>query len=123
MLQPGDQLKMGSVTLLVIGPKVNVSDAPDEDATQFMRVADLPPALAARAAGGGATQIAPAPQVAARASAKAAPAAANPLRAAQAKPAPLAAPPAASAGKLWLGGIVLLLIGVGLGAVAMRLLG
>ena len=88
-----------------------------------MRVADLPPALAAKAAGGGATQIAPVPQVAARASAKAAPAAANPLRAAQAKPAPLAAPPAASAGKLWLGGIVLLLIGVGLGAVAMRLLG
>ena len=123
VLQPGDQLKMGTVTLLVIGPKVSVSDAPDEDATQFMRVADLPPALAAKAAGGGATQIAPAPQVVARASAKAAPAAANPLRAAQAKPAPLAAPPAASAGKLWLGGIVLLLIGVGLGAVAMRLLG
>lgn len=121
VLQPGDQLKMGAVTLLVIGPKVNVSDAPDEDATQFMRVADLPPALAAKAAGG-ATQIAPVPQ-AARASDKAAPAAANPLRAAQAKPAPLAAPPAASAGKLWLGGIVLLLIGVGLGAVAMRLLG
>ncbi|MDM9650119.1 FHA domain-containing protein [Pseudomonas wenzhouensis] len=119
VLQPGDQLKMGSVTLLVIGPKVNVSDAPDEDATQFMRVADLPPALAAKAAGG-ATQIAPVPQ-AARGSAKAAPAAANPLRAAQAKPAPVVAPPANSAGKLWLGGIVLLLIG--LGAVAVRLLG
>ncbi|MEQ6331543.1 FHA domain-containing protein [Pseudomonas chengduensis] len=121
VLQPGDQLKMGTVTLLVIGPKVNVSDAPDEDATQFMRVADLPPALAAKAAGG-ATQIAPAPQ-AARASAKAAPAAANPLRAAQAKPESVVAPPANSAGKLWLGGIVLLLIGVGLGAVAVRLLG
>lgn len=121
VLQPGDQLKMGTVTLLVIGPKVNVSDAPDEDATQFMRVADLPPALAAKAAGG-ATQIAPVPQ-AARVSTKAAPAAANPLRAAQAKPAPVVAPSANSAGKLWLGGIVLLLIGVGLGAVAMRLLG
>ena len=113
---------MGTVTLLVIGPKVNVSDAPDEDATQFMRVADLPPALAAKAAGGGATQIAPVPQVA-RVSAKVAPAAANPLRAAQARPVPVVAPPAASAGKLWLGGIVLLLIGVGLGAVSMRLLG
>ena len=121
VLQPGDQLKMGSVTLLVIGPQVSVSDAPDEDATQFMRVADLPPALAAKAAGG-ATQIAPVPQ-AARGSAKAAPAAANPLRAAQAKPAPVVAPHANSASKLWLGGIVLLLIGVGLGAVAVRLLG
>ena len=121
VLQPGDQLKMGTVTLLVIGPKVNVSDAPDEDATQFMRVADLPPALAAKAAGG-ATQIAPVPQ-AARGSAKAAPAAANPLRAAQAKPAPVIAPAINSAGKLWLGGIVLLLIGVGLGAAAVRLLG
>lgn len=123
VLQPGDQLKMGSVTLLVIGPKVNASEMPDEDATQFIRVADLPPALAAKAAGVGATQIAPVPQVAPRASAKAAPAAANPLRAAQAKPASVVAPPANSAGKLWLGGIVLLLIGVGLGAVSMRLLG
>jgi hypothetical protein len=122
VLQPGDQLKMGTVTLLVIGPKVSVSDAPDEDATQFMRVADLPPALAAKAAGGGATQIAPVPQ-AARASARAASAAANPLRAAQAKPAPVVVATANSAGKLWLGGIVLLLIGVGLGAVAVRLLG
>ncbi|QNH02797.1 FHA domain-containing protein [Pseudomonas sediminis] len=118
VLQPGDQLKMGTVTLLVIGPKVSVSDAPDEDATQFMRVADLP---AAKAVGGGATQIAPVPQ-AARVSAKAATAAANPLRAAQSRPVPVVAPPAASAGKLWLGGIVLLLIGVGLGAVSMRLL-
>ena len=58
VLQPGDQLKMGSVSLLVIGPKVSLSETPDEDATQFMRVADLPPALAAKAAGG-ATQIAP----------------------------------------------------------------
>ncbi|MFI8607796.1 FHA domain-containing protein [Pseudomonas sp. NPDC077649] len=121
VLQPGDQLKMGSVSLLVIGPKVSLSETPDEDATQFMRVADLPPALAAKAAGG-ATQIAPVPQVA-RASAKAAPAAANPLRAAQARTAPTTAAPAASAGRLWLGGALLLLIGAGLGAASMQLLG
>ena len=118
VLQPGDQLKMGSVTLLVIGPKVSVSEAPDEDATQFMRVSDLPPALAAKAAGS-APQSAPVTQ--ARVNVKAAPAAANPLRAAaQAKATPVAA---SSAGRLWLGGFVLLLIGVGLGAVSMRLLG
>ncbi|MDR8014462.1 FHA domain-containing protein [Ectopseudomonas guguanensis] len=118
VLQPGDQLKMGSVTLLVIGPKVSVSEAPDEDATQFMRMSDLPPALAAKAAGS-APQSAPVPQ--ARVNVKAAPAAANPLRAAaQAKATPVAA---SSAGRLWLGGFVLLLIGVGLGAVSMRLLG
>ncbi|RMH86778.1 FHA domain-containing protein [Pseudomonas sp. AOB-7] len=121
VLQPGDQLKMGSVSLLVIGPKVSLSETPDEDATQFMRVADLPPALAAKAAGG-ATQIAPVPQVA-RASAKAAPAAANPLRAAQARTAPATAAPAASASRLWLGGALLLLIGAGLGAASMQLLG
>ncbi|WP_457789764.1 FHA domain-containing protein [Pseudomonas sp. PL-6] len=122
VLQPGDQLKMGSVSLLVIGPKVSLSETPDEDATQFMRVADLPPALAAKAAGG-ATQIAPVPQVP-RASAKAAPAAAaNPLRAAQARTAPATAAPAASAGRLWLGGALLLLIGAGLGAASMQLLG
>jgi pSer/pThr/pTyr-binding forkhead associated (FHA) protein len=121
VLQPGDQLKMGSVSLLVIGPKVSLSETPDEDATQFMRVADLPPALAAKAAGG-ATQIAPVPQVP-RASAKAAPAAANPLRAAQARTAPATAAPAASASRLWLGGALLLLIGAGLGAASMQLLG
>ena len=118
VLQPGDQLKMGSVTLLVIGPKVSVSEAPDEDATQFMRVSDLPPALAAKAAGS-APQSAPVTQ--ARVNVKAAPAAAHPLRAAaQAKATHVAA---SSAGRLWLGGFVLLLIGVGLGAVSMRLLG
>ncbi|MFI8744404.1 FHA domain-containing protein [Pseudomonas sp. NPDC077186] len=117
VLQPGDQLKMGSVSLLVIGPKVSLSETPDEDATQFMRVTDLPKALAS-----GATQIAPVPQVP-RASAKAAPAAANPLRAAQAKATPAAAAPAASTGRLWLGGVVLLLVGAGLGAASMQLLG
>ncbi|WP_137818316.1 FHA domain-containing protein [Pseudomonas sp. 2FG] len=41
-LQPGDQVRMGSVTLLVIGPKVEVAQAEDEDATLFMRAIDLP---------------------------------------------------------------------------------
>ncbi|HLA31137.1 MAG TPA: FHA domain-containing protein [Pseudomonas sp.] len=45
VLQPGDQLKMGSVTLLVIGPKVEVAPAEDEDATLFMRAVDLPKPL------------------------------------------------------------------------------
>jgi pSer/pThr/pTyr-binding forkhead associated (FHA) protein len=121
VLQPGDQLKMGSVSLLVIGPKVSLSETPDEDATQFMRVADLPKALASKAASG-ATQIAPAP-LAARNGAKAAPAAANPLRAAQTKAAPVTAVSAASVGRLWLGGALLLLIGAGLGAASMQLLG
>lgn len=44
VLQSGDQLRMGSVTLMVIGPKVEVRDEAPEDATRFMRVADLPPA-------------------------------------------------------------------------------
>lgn len=42
VLQPGDQLKMGTVTLLVIGPKIAVAQAEDEDATVFMRAIDLP---------------------------------------------------------------------------------
>lgn len=42
VLQPGDQLKMGSVSLLVIGPKVAVAPVEDEDATLFMRAVDLP---------------------------------------------------------------------------------
>ncbi|MGQ7959051.1 FHA domain-containing protein [Pseudomonas sp. SP16.1] len=120
VLQPGDQLKMGSVSLLVIGPKVSLSEALDEDATQFMRVADLPRPLASKAASG-ATQIAPVP-LAARSGARTAPAAANPLRAA-AKSAPVVAAPAANGGWLWLGSIVLLLIGAGLGAASMHLLG
>ena len=45
VLQPGDQLKMGSVSLLVIGPKSTVAQAVDEDATLFMRAVDLPKAL------------------------------------------------------------------------------
>ncbi|MBS7663189.1 FHA domain-containing protein [Pseudomonas lalucatii] len=45
LLQPGDQLKMGSVSLLVIGPKVSLAQVEDEDATQFVRAIDLPGAL------------------------------------------------------------------------------
>ncbi|PTS83770.1 FHA domain-containing protein [Pseudomonas sp. HMWF032] len=44
-LQPGDQLKMGSVSLLVIGPKSTVAASEDEDATLFMRAVDLPKPL------------------------------------------------------------------------------
>lgn len=49
-LKPGDQLRMGSVTLLVIGPKVDSTQADevDEDATLFVRAADLPLPKAAR---------------------------------------------------------------------------
>lgn len=42
ILQAGDQLRMGSVTLLVIGPKVEVHQDQDEDATVFIRKLDLP---------------------------------------------------------------------------------
>lgn len=45
VLQPGDQLKMGSVSLLVIGPKGTVAPSEDEDATLFMRAVDLPKSL------------------------------------------------------------------------------
>ncbi|WP_028630165.1 MULTISPECIES: FHA domain-containing protein [Pseudomonas] len=42
VLQPGDQIRMGSVNLLVIGPKVAAPQAVDEDATLFMPVAQIP---------------------------------------------------------------------------------
>ncbi len=42
VLRPGDQVRMGSVTLLVIGPKVEVQQTEDEDATLFMAAVDLP---------------------------------------------------------------------------------
>ncbi len=46
-LQPGDQLKMGSVSLLVIGPKVAAADTVvDEDATVFMQAVKLPKPVA-----------------------------------------------------------------------------
>lgn len=42
VLQPGDQVRMGSVTLLVIGPRVESQQVEDEDATLFMPAAELP---------------------------------------------------------------------------------
>ncbi|WP_439889136.1 FHA domain-containing protein [Pseudomonas sp. MBLB4123] len=50
VLQPGDQVKMGSVSLLVIGPRVTVAPAEDEDATQFVRAIDLPKPLTSKPA-------------------------------------------------------------------------
>ncbi|MGM3388243.1 FHA domain-containing protein [Stutzerimonas stutzeri] len=46
VLQPGDQVQLGSTTLLVIGPKVSVTEAIDEDATVFMAASELPPITA-----------------------------------------------------------------------------
>ncbi|MFZ6045637.1 FHA domain-containing protein [Pseudomonas sp. CR3202] len=49
VLQPGDQVRMGSVTLLVIGPKVTAPQAVDEDATLFMPAVQVPkPAIPRR---------------------------------------------------------------------------
>ncbi|HAW24268.1 MULTISPECIES: FHA domain-containing protein [Pseudomonadaceae] len=42
VLQPGDQVQLGNTTLLVIGPKVDAPVVADEDATVFIRAADLP---------------------------------------------------------------------------------
>ncbi|MCQ4311664.1 FHA domain-containing protein [Pseudomonas stutzeri] len=50
VLQPGDQIQLGSTTLLVIGPKVAVPETIDEDATLFIRAADLPVAVKAKPA-------------------------------------------------------------------------
>ncbi|MNF54181.1 hypothetical protein D3C84_356040 [compost metagenome] len=51
MLQPGDQVRMGSVTLLVIGPRVAAPVAVDEDATLFMPMLQLPKSSTPRPAG------------------------------------------------------------------------
>ncbi|MDH4556158.1 FHA domain-containing protein [Pseudomonas sp. BN417] len=51
VLQPGDQVRMGSVTLLVIGPKVAAPQAVDEDATLFMPMLQLPKPTPRRPAG------------------------------------------------------------------------
>ena len=59
VLQPGDQLKMGSVSLLVIGPKVAVAPAEDEDATLFMRAIDLPKPLKSKPAAPHASKVNP----------------------------------------------------------------
>ncbi|MCQ4261776.1 FHA domain-containing protein [Stutzerimonas stutzeri] len=48
VLQPGDQVQLGNTTLLVIGPKVSAPEIVDEDATVFVRAADLPAAVAAQ---------------------------------------------------------------------------
>ncbi|WP_220815010.1 FHA domain-containing protein [Pseudomonas paralcaligenes] len=45
VLEPGDQVRMGSVVLLVIGPRVEAREAEEEvgeDATVFVRAVDLP---------------------------------------------------------------------------------
>lgn len=45
-LRPGDEVRMGSVSLLVIGPRIDTPVEPeaddDADATQFVRALDLP---------------------------------------------------------------------------------
>ena len=98
VLQAGDQLKMGSVSLLVIGPKVEIpGPAADEDATVFMQAVKVPkPALK--------------PQVSQAA-------ASNPARA-QA-PAPVAVEAPAAGLRVWL--LALLALGVA-GVVAWVLL-
>jgi len=48
VLQPGDQIQLGNTTLLVIGPKVSAPEIVDEDATVFIRAADLPATTAAQ---------------------------------------------------------------------------
>jgi pSer/pThr/pTyr-binding forkhead associated (FHA) protein len=50
VLQPGDQIQLGGTTLLVIGPKVSAPEIVDEDATVFVRAADLPVASQAKPA-------------------------------------------------------------------------
>jgi len=50
VLQPGDQIQLGSTTLLVIGPKIAMPETVDEDATVFIRAADLPNAVTAKPA-------------------------------------------------------------------------
>jgi pSer/pThr/pTyr-binding forkhead associated (FHA) protein len=102
VLQPGDQLKMGSVSLLVIGPKSAVTQGVDEDATLFMRAVDLPKSLKAAA-----LSSSPSSQ-------------SNPLRtAAQANPVRAAVNPASEANRLnkpLLALMLLALIAVGLAA-------
>lgn len=73
VLQPGDKVQLGGITLLVIGPRVSVPEAIDEDATVFMRAAELPAPAAT-----------PAKPVPPR------PASPNPLHVAPAAPAPAA---------------------------------
>ncbi|SIR94912.1 FHA domain-containing protein [Aquipseudomonas alcaligenes] len=102
VLKPGDQVRMGSVVLLVIGPKVEAQEAPadeNEDATVFVRAVDLPkPQARPRPANGAAPTV-------------------NPLRAAaQAQAAP--APAAKSAGPALGVGLALAVLLVIAGAAA-----
>lgn len=94
VLQPGDQLKLGSVTLLVIGPKVQVNQTEDEDATVFMPAVSVPKPV--RREPPRSVQVS-----------------ANPLHTA-AQPSPPLPEVAASSGvgKRWLLGGVLLLVGL-----------
>lgn len=98
VLKPGDQLRMGSVVLLVIGPKVEAQEqAPDEseDATVFVRAVDLPkPQPKAKPVHGAAPTL-------------------NPLRAAaqaQANPTPASKTPSAALG-IGVALVVLLVVG------------
>lgn len=101
LLQPGDQVRTGSITLLVIGPKVEVPQPEDEDATLFVPMVELPKPVRPRSSGA---------------------AAANPLRAAaqaSAAPEPEARTGAGRSWAAWVGGAVL---AVGLVVAAVLLL-
>ncbi|PAU65193.1 FHA domain-containing protein [Pseudomonas indica] len=107
VLQPGDLVQLGNTRLLVIGPKVAVPETVDEDATVFMRAADLPAAVAAQP-----TQPRPATP--------------NPLRTASASGAAPKPPASAASAKksgsrlgLLLGGLVLVVLA---GVIAQRML-
>jgi pSer/pThr/pTyr-binding forkhead associated (FHA) protein len=110
VLQPGDQLRMGSVILLVIGPKVEAPQSEDEDATLFIPALDLPKAKPA-------APLESSPAAARHAASKPG-ATPNPLRAAaQASAAPAAgatqaAPAGSSLRLVVLLGVVVLVAGV-----------
>ncbi len=72
VLHPGDQIRIGSVTLLVIGPKVELQQTEDEDATVFMAAVDVPKAEKPKT--GGRTPVANPLHAAARADAASEPA-------------------------------------------------
>jgi pSer/pThr/pTyr-binding forkhead associated (FHA) protein len=63
VLKPGDQVRMGSVVLLVIGPKVETQEEvaeENEDATVFVRAIDLPkPQAKAKPVNGAAPTVNP----------------------------------------------------------------
>ncbi len=109
VLQPGDQVRMGSVTLLVIGPKIEAQQSEDEDATLFIQAVDLPKPKPA-------ASLESSPAAARHAASKPA-ATPNPLRAAaQASAAPAAGVPQAAASSplrlVVVLGVVVLIAGV-----------